>query len=489
MAETIVHLEKRECYSYPKKETFYHPAVCYPEYPFGSEAISATQNEVYDMVRASLIGLGLDKEHYETPQWNPFGDFIKPGDKVVLKPNWVRQCVNNVQWDCTVTNPAVVRAAIDYCVIAKAGEIIVGDAPIQGMTIELVWEQGGYLEMQKFYSDNGVRIEIVDFRDLIVRTKNGLIIPYDDPRGKKAEDLVNLDFGSKSNHEDIELKKKYATCGYCHDKINENHKLGHHNYILTRHALEADVIINLPKPKTHRFAGITGAQKNFIGVCADKESLPHFTVGSPCVGGDETNSTSWLSKLITFTYDKYLIYCKQKKFFIAQGYRIAHFMLNRLNRTYFFTKGAWYGNDTIWKTILDVNKAVLYGDKNGILDFSCQKRKVFTIGDMIIAGQKAGPLEPDPKPLGIILASKNCAVFDSVFCKITGFDPNLLPTIMNCQKDSLLFDGVMDEVLLCSNLAEVNGKKIAEIEFPCEWSFEPHPYWTDVLSKKENEGK
>jgi uncharacterized protein (DUF362 family) len=30
--------------------------------------------------------------------------------------------------------------------------------------------------------------------------------------------------------------------------------------------LQADVFINLPKPKTHKRAGITGAMKNLVGI-------------------------------------------------------------------------------------------------------------------------------------------------------------------------------------------------------------------------------
>ena len=37
-------------------------------------------------------------------------------------------------------------------------------------------------------------------------------------------------------------------------------------YCISEACLEADVIINLPKPKTHRKAGFTGALKNMIGV-------------------------------------------------------------------------------------------------------------------------------------------------------------------------------------------------------------------------------
>jgi hypothetical protein len=50
--------------------------------------------------------------------------------------------------------------------------------------------------------------------------------------------------------------------------------------------LEADVIINLPKPKTHKKTGLTGAIKNLVGLVGDKELLPHHRNGGATDGGD-----------------------------------------------------------------------------------------------------------------------------------------------------------------------------------------------------------
>src|SRR5688500_18114187 len=39
-------------------------------------------------MRSLLIDAGLDREHIDSPDWNPLGEMIQ-GKKVVLKPNWV----------------------------------------------------------------------------------------------------------------------------------------------------------------------------------------------------------------------------------------------------------------------------------------------------------------------------------------------------------------------------------------------------------------
>src|SRR5690348_15772521 len=66
----------------------FHPPEAYPEYPFKDSGYDP-QNTVYAAVRDMFYRLGLDAEHYGTPDWNPLGAIIKPGEKVVLKPNLV----------------------------------------------------------------------------------------------------------------------------------------------------------------------------------------------------------------------------------------------------------------------------------------------------------------------------------------------------------------------------------------------------------------
>ncbi len=51
----------------------YHPDRAYPEYPFG-ERVSGEPNAAYEAVRGALHLLGLDKERYGTPDWNPLGE-------------------------------------------------------------------------------------------------------------------------------------------------------------------------------------------------------------------------------------------------------------------------------------------------------------------------------------------------------------------------------------------------------------------------------
>lgn len=471
----LIFLEERDVYQYPENAPLFHPSIKYPEYPFGDTCISSTENEVYDMIRESFRGLDLDIKHYGTSKWNPLGDIIHPGDTVVIKPNMVKHCDNIPEYECTLTHPSVVRAAIDYCVIAEAGTIIVGDAPIQGADMKKIVNDLYYDELIDFYQIKGIHIKLIDFRDLIVTSVHGIIKPVV-TEGGEGYTIVKL--GKESKHYNKEGFARYGISGYTEEKINQNHIGEIHNYAISNYILQADVIINLPKPKTHRFAGITGAQKNFVGACADKEFLPHYKVGSQCAGGDETNQNNVLSRLIGKTYRKYMLSCKTNRYWIAKCWYLFYRLCQMVKAPDLYTGGAWFGNDTIWRTIIDINEIILYAKQDGQLDFSRHQREILTIGDMIIGGEKEGPLQPSPKPLGIILTSKNSAVFDDVFCKLTGFSETFIPIIMQSKTNRRLCP---ENQILYSNKRDFDGVSIEDMEFPERYHFEAHPFWKEVL--------
>src|SRR5438309_1167258 len=58
--------------------------IAAPELP-GGEADMVAPCAVRDL----LVNWGLDAQRAGTAAWNPLGEFIQPGQRVVLKPNWV----------------------------------------------------------------------------------------------------------------------------------------------------------------------------------------------------------------------------------------------------------------------------------------------------------------------------------------------------------------------------------------------------------------
>src|SRR5688572_30241490 len=114
MDEQSVVIGRTGVAAYPKISPF-NPDQAYPEYEFGS-ALSTERNAVYTCVRETLHLAGLDREHYGTAQWNPLGEFIKPGQFVLLKPNMIseKHPRDPEGWIYVITHGSVIRAVADY---------------------------------------------------------------------------------------------------------------------------------------------------------------------------------------------------------------------------------------------------------------------------------------------------------------------------------------------------------------------------------------
>jgi uncharacterized protein (DUF362 family) len=437
------------------------------------------------MVRTSLFGMGLDGENYGNKNWNPLGDYVKVNSFILLKPNFVTHNNPIGGLDCTVTHPSIIRCIIDYCVIAKARVIEIGDAPIQDCNFDSLMNVHGYNRLFNFIKTQGINFIISDFRKTIseVPTK-GALLQRKNPNIDNSK-TIEFDLKDMSHFRDISGNHRYRIANYNDNTLNMRHNKDHHKYLITRSVFDADLIINLPKPKTHRFAGLTGAQKNFIGICSDKEYLPHYRTGIPDNEGDESNRQNKLSALISMLNQQRCRYIEKQNIGMQLLY---HFFIKTIKTVQGstgekqqFIVGQWYGNDTIWRTILDLNLILLYGDRNGRLDLESPARSILTIGDLIIAGEKSGPLEPSPKDLGVILSSNNCVLFDYVFCKIAGFDCDLIPMVKNSINNPFLIKEKVENIVINSNISTINIIPIRDIEFPFDWRFKPNPLWNDVL--------
>jgi uncharacterized protein (DUF362 family) len=479
-----VYLEKRECFTYPTNEYYFSPQIHYPEYPFSNDTLSPFPNEVYDMVRASLFGLGLDTEHYGSEKWNPLGDYVKPCSRILLKPNWVVHSNPVGGLDCTVTHPSVIRCMIDYCIIAGAKIIEIGDAPVQGCDFKSLMNIHGYDNLFEFIRGRGISLLISDFRLTITKeTSKRILLQEKNPKMDTTK-TVEFDLKEFSHFSSIIDEQDYRIADYHNDKLNMFHNKKHHKYLINKAVFDADLIINLPKPKTHRFGGVTAAQKNFIGLCSDKEYLPHYRHGTSKKGGDESNHSTLLGNFLSALNKKRCKYVEKQNIPMQFLYAFMQYSVHILKDIFApkqFVHGKWHGNDTIWRTILDINLILLYGNSEGVLNLDVPARNILNIGDMIIAGEKNGPLKPEPKSLGIILASNNCALFDYVFCKIAQFDYNLIPSIKHSITNNLLLKESLDKIYINSNMNNLSNAPLDKILFPIEWAFIPNPAWKDVL--------
>ncbi len=470
----VVAVDKIE---YPPKESLYRPSKKYREYLWGDD-LSEGPNYIYDAVRDSFRILGLDKEHYDTSDWNPLGEYINPGNTVLLKPNMVMHSnLSGKGNDCLYTHPSVLAAVLDYVIIALDGngKIIIGDAPMQECNWDELIRSSGYELLNNWYRKKGIDIQLVDFRELYSVIDHGIYIQTTnkDVPGVK----VQLGSNSEFNNLPYSIQKRMRITNYDPNELIKHHHDSVHEYYISQFLLDADVVIDLPKPKCHRKAGFTGALKNFIGVNIRKEYLPHHIQGDVFAGGDEYLKKSTVHELQSKLVDSRNLFmsegrrrCVEISNFIVRGLGL---FLNKEN----YSEGSWWGNNTISKTIADINKIVLYASKTGQLKKEPQ-RKIICIADMVISGEKEGPILPDPKMTGVIVVGDNNVCVDEVICTLMGFDMNKIPTLQ-CIRD-------INDYLIChrdtipyvvSNKREFNEKEINEIDKKELFYFVPSKGW------------
>ena len=188
-------------------------------------------------------------------------------------------------------------------------------------------------------------------------------------------------------------------------------------------ALSADLMIDVPKLKTHQKVGVTLALKGVVGLNCGRNWLPHRTQGTPAEGGDQFAESGMLQRA-----EHWIIRSMEQaslRFPTAAPsvYRVA----KRVGKKVFGTTdatvrgGGWHGNDTIWRMVLDINRALTYGGLDGRLH-DAPARKRFCVVDGIVAGDGTGPIYADAKPCGVVVAGANPVAVDVACAELMGFD-------------------------------------------------------------------
>lgn len=359
-----------------------------------------------------------------TDERGAFARVIPPGARVLVKPNLVTH-ENQGPWGILplVTHQSVIRAAVAEALRAAPSEVLVGDAPIQGCDFaELLkrmrldaWADELKTREPRF---KGVR----DFR----RTTSVFVggVRMADENKQPEDHFVLFDLGTESLLEPItDGQESFRVTCYDPRMLARTHAPGRHQYLVAREVLDADVIINLPKLKTHKKAGITCALKNLIGINGNKEYLPHHRIGGAATGGDCYPGGSRIKGTLEFFADRQNT---SDSFAIAKMWRglsLPLFRTLRMMGESLDVEGSWSGNDTIWRTCLDLNRILLYGRADGTLAGEPQRRVVHIV-DAVVAGQGDGPLAPQALPMGLMFAGSNPAAVDWSGAHLLGYDPS-----------------------------------------------------------------
>jgi uncharacterized protein (DUF362 family) len=423
---------------YPKRAPF-DPSEAFPELLRGG-LDRVGDNQVHGALRELFLAAGFDAEHAGTPEWNPLGGLISPGDRVVLKPNWVFDVRGREEFrDQLTTHGAVVRAILDYVVLALRGSgvVSIGDVPLQSADFAGILADNGIEEILASYRlPATLRIEVLDLRRERVELDSSLskVIAREklpgDPLG-----YTELDLGRRSYLQaicDHNPRARFAVGDYDENITNSNQKDGVHRYLFPNTILAADVFINLPKMKTHRKTGITGALKNLIGINGSKAYLVHYTKGGPRSGGDEFERYNFLTGLAGFTDQKLKpliptpVWGQMRRVWSAYKKRVLR--QQQSEHQLLTSGGGWYGNQTLWRTIYDINTLLFFADRSGQIKDTPQRRYLALV-DGIVTAEGEGPLFGSTRHDGTLILGDDPIDVDACMALRMGFDPSRIPSI------------------------------------------------------------
>jgi len=452
------------------EEAPFHPPELYPELAARGFRETNAANRAYEVVRNTLRLLGGDPA-------NPLGRWIRPGDRVVIKPNLVsHEHGAQLGQRCLTTHGSVIRAIVDYAFLAGGPQstIVVADAPVQGANFKELVAQQGLDAIREFYARTfGYDLAVLDLRQVhaVLDEQSALIRRVEalpgDPRGYSI-----IDLGAASGLQPLDAEgPRYAVGDYDQEVTNSRHRDAHHEYVIANTVLDADVVINLPKLKTHSKVGLTMALKNMVGIVGSKDCLPHHRHGTEGHGGDEfprDYPKKWLlvtrvSQLLQGHVPQWLwrMLRRGATTTLGAGTPSRETRVESTTRK-FFPSGSWWGNDTIWRTVDDLNVILRHWSRKQEAFVDEVQRRTLTIVDGIVSMEGNGPLKGSPRATGVMLASEDSLALDVTAATLIGFDwqkMNMLAGMaeraVREQRDG--FAGEVDAIEVVSNVPEIRS--------------------------------
>jgi uncharacterized protein (DUF362 family) len=418
-----------------------------------------------------------------------FSENIVSGDSVILKPNWIAESHRYRKNESiqVITNGALITAVLQIVAenLKGRGRIVITDGPQTSSSWDGIMRAMPVDKWQEIGNRFNVDLVVTDLREDEWTTKGDVIVKRKKLPGDPCGSTVcNLKDNSEFIGKNI---SKYGYFGADYDKkeTNDAHSNGNHIYKVSKSVLEADVFINLPKLKTHKKTGMTCSLKNLVGINTYKNWLPHHTEGTPLEGGDQFPVKNFRSStegpLVSGIYN-FLSANHNLAWFVVPMKRAGKIAFGDTRKT--IRNGSWYGNDTLWRTVLDLNKILFYANGDGSLraDSPNSRKRYLSIVDAIVSGEGNGPDSPDVKETGMILIGTDPVSVDAVCAKLMGFDWEKIPIIknsFNIEKYKLC-DYLYGDIFVLSSENKYN-KNLMDISKLDSFSFSPPIGWKNYI--------
>ena len=274
--------------------------------------------------------------------------------------------VDDSEWaNGQTTHPAFLRPIIDYVYKAcgPGGRILLAEGP---------WAAGVF---DRLVVATGIQAMVEH-----LATMHGVPVVLKDLNKASRETTPLIDLGAVSELRAVE-RVWYDAHG---EVMREGDDPGVGCYRIAPSVLEADVVICVPKAKVHCSGGVTLAMKNVLGVIPAWDGPYEQAVLKDCAHTSDVDR--------------------------AAGAR-----------------GMYLDNDTIWRSMTDLNRILLYADAQGLLH-SEQQRRYLVIVDGIVAAEES-QYHPHPYPLNTVVIGSEPVTVDAVTARCMGFDPRLLKSV------------------------------------------------------------
>ncbi|MGI9120554.1 MAG: DUF362 domain-containing protein [Acidimicrobiales bacterium] len=358
-----------------------------------------------------------------TTEDRPLAGLVGSGQTVVIKPNMVRHFNPSGPLAAVVTSPLVVRVLVEaaYEEVGPAGHVVVADSPQNDCEFSALLATEEWSEVLAWAQRSlGAAFEVLDMRPEEVTMRDGIVVERrrlpGDPKGEVVIDLSGASAFVGSGLEPSRLRGS----DYDPSVTTSSHSGGCHRYSVCRTFLDADLLIVVPKVKTHKKVGLSLAMKNLVGMVGEKNCLPHHTAGFAGHGGDE--------------YPKRTLHGRTRQWGAERARTLlAHNRGVRLLRAIRRAEGVvlpeivtrsgnWWGNDTAWRMVVD------------LVDILGRSRRdtgmptVF-VYDGLVVGEGEGPLAPEPVNFGLLAASEDPVAGDIAVAGELGVEPEELPLL------------------------------------------------------------
>ena len=343
---------------YPVSAPF-DPDERFPEIPYSYDDV-APDGGAYRLVREALRL--VNPQGYGTAEWNPLSQIIRPGDRVLVKPN----LVDDSAWaDGQITHPAFLRPVIDFAFKACGanGAIKLAEGP---------WAAGVF---ERVVASTGIQAMVEHLAEV-----HGVPIVLEDLNIASRDTTPLVDLGLISELRAVD-REWYDAHGQV---MLDGEDPGIGRYRIAPSVLEADVVICVPKAKVHCSGGVTLAMKNTLGIIPAWDGPHEKAELKDCAHTSDVDRSA-------------------------------------------DAQGMYLDNDTIWRSMADLNRILLYADAQGVLRRERQRRYL-AIVDGIVAAEDS-QYSPRPYPLNTVVVGTEPITVDAVMARCMGFDPRLLKSV------------------------------------------------------------